>query len=194
MWTCLEMVLLGKSSLHCQYMSSTWISSGGSLHSQTLLMNQQWQFDPEEIRMFYQLAGVCGSSKRSSLVCFSIQSHKKLWSAKKVRQTKAIEHCCQSALSAKPNEDQQRVARRTNATQHRPLSVALYLYPFQTSHGLSTVHSSKTWHALFSSQFPEKHHMSVLQISSHKAVYRKTISGHNWVSKEIRIFHFRPPN
>ena len=33
--------------------------------------------------------------------------------------------------------DQQRVARRTNTTQHHPLSVGLYSYPFQTSCVLS---------------------------------------------------------
>jgi hypothetical protein len=45
--------------------------------------------------------------------------------------------------------DQQRVARRTNTTQHHPLSVGFYLYPFQTSHVLSRVCSSKTQHVLF---------------------------------------------
>ena len=34
-----------------------------------------------------------------------------------------------------------------------PLSIGLYLYPFQTSHVLSSIHSSKTSHALFPGSF-----------------------------------------
>jgi hypothetical protein len=43
MWTCLEKVLWGKYTLHCQD-----ISSGISVRWQTQFMNQQQQFDPEE--------------------------------------------------------------------------------------------------------------------------------------------------
>lgn len=51
------------------------------------------------------------------------------------------------------NSGQQRVARQTNTTQCSPLSVGLYLCPFQTSHVFSSVRCSKTSHASFSGSF-----------------------------------------
>ena len=84
--------------------------------------------------------------------------------------------------------DQPRVTRGINTTQLCPLSVGLYLYPFQTSCVLPSICSSKISHAPFSDcfqentmclfsgkhppmcllqqkhplirQFPEKHHMA----------------------------------
>ena len=59
--------------------------------------------------------------------------------------------------------------------QHCPLSVGLYLYPFQTSRVLSRVCSKQNITYPFSRQLPLKHHVSVLsKISSHKTISRKT--------------------
>ena len=70
--------------------------------------------------------------------------------------------------------------------QHGPLSVGLYLSPFQTSHVLSSIHSSKTSHALSPGSFqrnitclfsakhpvirqsPEKHHMTQLSLQRNR--------------------------
>lgn len=79
-------------------------------------------------------------------MCFCLQNHDKWCSSKKTRQTNAT-------TSAKPNEGQQIVARVTNATQHCPVCVTLYLYHFQTSNILSSVHSRKPSDAPFPGNF-----------------------------------------
>ena len=93
--------------------------------------------------------------------------------------------CLQArAVSAKPNQDQQQVERRTNITQHHPLSAGLYLDLFQTSYVLSCIDSRKTSHSLFSRQLSEKHHMSILsKTSSHTSASAKT-SSHKTVSRK----------
>jgi hypothetical protein len=86
----------------------------------------------------------------------------------------------------------------TNATQHHPLFVELYLCPFQTSRVLSDINTSKTSHAPFCRQLPEKHRVSVLsKTSSHISTSAKT-SSHMTVSRETshkspkkqKNFHF----
>ena len=75
----------------------------------------------------------CRNIMRSILVHSSPWSHDKWWSAKKARQTNATASSKKTGIS-KANEYQQRVARRTNTTQHHPLSVGLYLsFPNITS-------------------------------------------------------------
>jgi hypothetical protein len=77
------------------------------------------------------------------------------------------------------------VARQTNTTHHHPLAVRLYLYPFQISHVLSSISSTRASHAaLFPRPLPENHHVSVLhETSSHVSAYTKTCS-HNIASRE----------
>ena len=69
------------------------------------------------------------------------------------------------------NEDQQRVARWTNATAS---STASYLHPFQTSHVFSSTPLQQNITCAFSRQLPEKHHAVLSKISFHKMVSRKT--------------------
>jgi hypothetical protein len=87
--------------------------------------------------------------------------------------------------SAKPNADQQRIARHSTTIQYHLLSVELYLYAFQTLLILSSVWSSKTTHALFLGSFQKnttclflaKHPPTCLlqqKTSSHKTVPRNT--------------------
>jgi hypothetical protein len=70
---------------------------------QTPFMNQQWQVDPEEITRLCHLARSHQSTTRSLLVHF---------------------------YEVITNDDQQRMARHANPTQHHPLSIELYFYPF----------------------------------------------------------------
>lgn len=72
--------------------------------------------------------------------------------------------------------------------QHRPLSVGLYLYPFQTSHVLSSVYFSKTSHALFSSLLPEKHHVSVLSQTSYHVSASQNIQ--SFLGLKMTVFAF----
>ena len=51
-WTCLEIVLRGESSLQCQDISN-WVHT-----------SQQWQLNPEETLRLHQSAWVCRSSKK----------------------------------------------------------------------------------------------------------------------------------
>jgi hypothetical protein len=60
-------------------------------------------------------------------------------------------------------KSQQRITTKegkTNTTQHRPLSVGLYLYPFQISHVLSGFYSSIISHTPFPGCF-QKNTMSL---------------------------------
>lgn len=124
-----------------------WINS--LIHSQTSFMNQEWQFqfDPEEnceaLPMSLRWQEMTKASPEV-FWCVTIYEvmNDKWWSAKKARQTNIT-------VSAERNEDQQITASSTNATQHWPLSVGYYLYPFQTSCALSSVYSSKTLDTLF---------------------------------------------
>lgn len=69
------------------------------------------------------------------------------------------------------------MVRWTSITQHHPLSIGLYLYPFQTSHVLSSI-------CPFSRVLPEKHHISALsEISSHVSASSETTS-HKTVSRK----------
>lgn len=90
--------------------------------------------------------------------------------------------------SMRPNEDQQRVA------EHHPLSGRLYLYPCQTSHVLSSVHSGKTSHVLSPDNF-QKTTICLLRqnillsvrfrkISSYRTVSRKT--SHNTTESPMK--------
>ena len=68
--------------------------------------------------------------------------------------------------------------------QRHPLSLGLYLYPFQMSCGLSSIFSSKTPHALSLGSFQKNticlllanllSHVCFSKTSSHKTVSRKT--------------------
>jgi hypothetical protein len=98
------------------------------------------------------------------------------------------------------NDDQQRVARQNNTIQCRPLSVGLYLYPFQISRDLSSICSRKTSHGLFPGCFQKsttclfsgKHPPMCLFQQKHPLIRQfpeKNITAHNWVFKEIRNFH-----
>ena len=117
------------------------------------LIQSQGQFYPEDAVRLSQLAQVSWSSKKTLVYhekffgIFSLQSYNKKWLAKKVRRTSAT--ALSMKTSAKSNRDQQRVARWTNATQHRLLSVGLYLYPFPKSHVLSSIYSNKISRAPF---------------------------------------------
>ena len=63
-------------------------------------------------------------------------------------------HCHPRPESAKPNEDQQKKKLQGEPMQEGCLlSVVLYLYSFQTSRVLSSVHTSKTSHVLSSGSF-----------------------------------------
>lgn len=94
--------------------------------------------------------------------------------------------------SMRPNEDQQRVA------EHHPLSGRLYLYPCQTSHVLSSVHSGKTSHVLSPDNF-QKTTICLLRqnillsvrfrkISSYRTVSRKTSHNTTESPKKPEIF------
>ena len=123
-----------------------------------------------------------GSSKKTPeyhqkyLVCFCLQNHDKWCSSKKTRQTNAT-------TSAKPNEGQQIVARVTNATQHCPVCVTLFI-PFPNIKHSLKCPFQKTIRCSFSRQFPEKHHISVLRkTSSHMSASSKT-SFHKTISRK----------
>lgn len=114
------------------------------------------------------------------LVCFSLWSHDKWRSVKKVRGTNARVSSAKTSI----NEAQwrQQSCQANQCKKHRPLSAGLYLYSFQMSHVLSRNRSRKTAHAfspgsfqrntmcLFSGehplirQFPEKHYMTQLSL------------------------------
>ena len=119
----------------------TWISDTSSIQKKLWDCTDQ----PESA----EAGRRCQNITRSSLVSFSLQSPEKR-SAKKARLTNA------TALSGK-NEDQQSVARWTNAAQCRLWSIGWYLYPIQTSCVLSRGHlwsSGKTSPAPFPGSFP----------------------------------------
>jgi hypothetical protein len=72
---------------------------------------------------------------------------------------------CVSLYKVTTNNEQQRVAKSINTTQHCPLPAGLYLYSFQTTHVLSSVPSSKTSHAHFFRLLLENPNLSVLSIN-----------------------------
>ena len=72
---------------------------------------------------------------------------------------------------------------------HWPLSVGLYLYPFQTSGVLSSVCSSKPPRALFPSCFWKN--TACLFSAKYALISVQKNIWHNQVSKETRNFHFR---
>ena len=84
--------------------------------------------------------------------------------------------------------------------QHHPLSVGLHLHTFQTSCVLSSIHSSKTPHALLPSSI-QKNARS-LSSANHLPTWlfqqnilsseslQKNITWYKWVSKHTRNSHF----
>jgi hypothetical protein len=139
METCLEIVLLGDSNLCCQDINSQipQIHIDSSIHSQTLFMNQQWQFDTEEIARLCQLAQVNKSGKKLP------EYYKKCVSLYKVmisdgqqrRQGEPmLQHCPRRPASAKPNKDQQKVARRMNQGHSITHCLLGYSYPLSKRH------------------------------------------------------------
>lgn len=131
-WTCLEIVLRSKSNLYCQGISS-------SIHT-----NQQWKLNP--LKNIIYKSGTAVQFRRNcealpiGLSLQKLKHHQKFFSVFFLYEVMA-------------NDDQKKVARRTNTTQHRPPYVGLYLCPFQTSCVLSSIRSSKTSHALFPGSF-----------------------------------------
>ena len=151
MWSSVERVLWSKSSLHYED-----ISSSGH-------MNNHQNHDLEETVRLCQLAQVCRSSRKLpehqqiffggvSLYEIRKQTNKQTKNNdyQRVARPTNITKCCQQRpVSTKPRNDHKRIERWTNTIQNFPLSIGLYFYNFQTSCVLSSVHSGKTWHALF---------------------------------------------
>ena len=111
-------------------------------------MNQQWQLDP--LTNTIHKSATAGRSRRNLEALPIGMSLGKQSEATGFHQ-KFFDGI--TVYEVMTNNDQQRMVRRTNTTQHHPLSVGLYLYPFQTSHVLSSVCYSKTSHAPFSGSF-----------------------------------------
>ena len=118
------------------------------------IQNQPQQFNPEETTRLCQSASVCAPDKKLP------EHHQKFFALYEVmtkddqermaRCTNTTQHHHRRRPeSPKPKDDQQRMARYTSTTQRHPLSTGLCLYPFQTSHVLSSICSSKASHALF---------------------------------------------
>lgn len=99
------------------------------------------------------------------------------------------QHRQQKPAAAKPNEDQQRMAKRTNTILLSTIYWVI-LIPFPSIMCSLKCLLQQNIMCPFSRLLPEKHHVFFLsKILSHKTVSRKT-SYDNWVSKETRNFHF----
>lgn len=109
-----------------------------------------------------------------------------------------------ASVKARVNKVQRRLEKNSKAKHcHTVLStVRLYLYTFHITHVLSSIHSSKTLHALFPHSFQKTSHagsqqnilphVSLNKTSSHKICSRENIIWHIWIFKETRNFHFNP--
>lgn len=66
MWTCAEIILWWLQSIFVRIagVQFTGISSSSLIHLQTPFTNHQWLFDPKETSRFFQVAQICGSSKK----------------------------------------------------------------------------------------------------------------------------------
>jgi hypothetical protein len=137
------------SNLHCQDVSS-------SVHT-----NQQQQFHPLT-NTIHESAMAAGSGRNLKALPISLSPQKQ----QEADGTPPEGFFFFSSLyEVMTHDDQQRMVRRTNTTQHCPLSVELYLYPFQIA-------------CPFSRLLPEKQYISVLiKTSSHVCASAKTSFG-----------------
>lgn len=107
-------------------------------------------------------------------------NQKKLRPCQSVRVQRGIkppEHHCKPLVcfyEIMTNDDQQRTVRCTSTTQHHPLSVGLYLYPFQNHMFSQASTLAKTSHALypgcFLSLFLAKHPSACLLQQKHPLI------------------------
>ena len=160
MWTCLEIVLQSKSNVRCQDVSSSvcvnWQRQLDPLantthesatvgvfrrNPMTLPISpnpQKWQ----EASRNYQQQNIT----RGVLVCFSLWSHDKQWPTKSRKHINITQHHKWRPVSAKPKDDQPRMARRTNTIQHHLLSTVVIL---SKHHMFSQTFTLVKYHMLF---------------------------------------------
>ena len=153
----LEVVLWGKSNLHCQ-------QSSPLAKNQTRSSSSSIQKKPQGSTDFTKVSRNTKNTTRSSLVHFTQGSYGKQRSERKAKQTNAI------TLSVKISiiKAQWRPARQTNARVSSTVCwIVLTLFPNITCPLKHLLQKNIT--CAFSRQLSEKHHMSVLsKASSHK--------------------------
>ena len=135
MWTCLETGLWTKSNLHYQDVSSS------------IPMNQKQYLDPLT-NAIHKSIMVAVQSRRNLEALPTSLSPRKRWETTGIPPE--VLWCISFYEVMSNNVKNKTVARQTNC---HPLSVGLYLYPFQISRVLSSIYSSKTLHVLFQCSF-----------------------------------------